>query len=216
MPATYQTDGAINAAQGGNDIGGTCTGIGFGSNFSTQNASGNFSAMSADLPAASIGNGATSVSADNTGNMVVDATVAAGSGYTNGVYLINSDNSGGQPAGAAQVEVTVSGGALTAVRVTRAGARFSSAPTFNLANALNTVTGTVGMGAGTGGSVTATVATQSRMYALGAAVGSKKGLQSKVSAATIANGATGAGLTPYINRSGRQIASGDTVTATAP
>lgn len=215
MPATFQTDGAIQSFQGGNDIGGATTGIGFGGNYSGQPVPGNFTNQAADLPSSAIGEGATANSAANLGQLVTNITLTAGSGYTNGTYLLNSDASGGQPAGAAQIELTVSGGALTAFRIMRPGSGFTSAPTFTLANAINVATG-AGIGGGTGGAAVATVALTSRMYARGATYGTAKGMRLQTAGAVIANGATGTGLNTYINRSGRALAVGDQVGSIAP
>jgi hypothetical protein len=210
MTATFQTDGAIANMQGGNDIGGLNTGIGFGANFSSQTSSGNFTVMGADLPAAALGNGSQSSSASNLGQMANDISFTAGSGYTNGTYALESDG-----ARAVSVEFTIAGGSIVDARIVRPGSGLASAPTFTLANARNLVTG-LAPGGGTGGAITVSIGLQGRIHSLGAGHGAKKGVQVRVSGASIAAGASGTGLSPLVNRSGRALASGDTVVAVAP
>ena len=149
MPFSYATDGAIAARQGGNDICGASTGIGLGANRSGVDP-GNFSVSTADAVAAHIGGGALTASDSNTGDIIQEPlTITAGSGYTNGTYRIQSNSSGGRPAGTGEIEITISGGAVTAARVVRPGNGFTSAPTFTVANAVNVDTG-AGPGAGRG------------------------------------------------------------------
>jgi len=215
MPASFQTDGALNAFQGGNDIGGANTGIGVASNqsgpLSTQIQ---FSTTTTDFVACHIGDGALATSASNTGNIVQEPpAITAGTGYTNGTYKIESDASGGQGAQAASIFITVSGGAITAARVKRPGSGFTSAPTFTLANAVNVNDGT-GIGAGTGGAVTVTVGLDSRAVMLGAAFGTNKGTRRLQAAGSVANGAAVSG--GYLNRSGRTMVAGDQCWAVAP
>jgi hypothetical protein len=214
MPASFQTDGALNAFQGGNDLGAAQTGIGTASNASGPIVGTNFTATAADFVAHHIGDGALATSAGNTGNIVQEPpAITAGSGYTNGTYKIESDASGGQTAGAASMFLTVSGGAITAARIKRPGSGFTSAPTFTLANAVNVNDGT-GIGAGTGGAVTVTVGLGSRANMLGAAFGTNKGTRFLTAAGTVTNGSAISG--GYLNRSGRTMAAGDSAWAVAP
>lgn len=216
MPASFQTDGALNAFQGGNDIGAASTGIGVASNqsgpLSTQIQ---FSTTTTDFVACHIGDGALATSASNTGNIVQEPpTITAGSGYTNGSYYVESDASGGQGAGAASLLFTISGGAITAAHVKRAGSGFTSAPTFTLSKALTT-DGTGGtVGGGTGGALVVTVGLDSRAVMLGAAFGTNKGTRRLQAAGTVANGAAISG--GYLNRSGRTMVAGDQTWAVAP
>lgn len=221
MPATFQTDGAMLTAQGGNDVGGASTGIGIGSNRSGQPVPGNFTVSATDVLAWHIGGGdntavaPSTVSASNTGQVINPfVAFAAGSGYTNGTYRLLSNASGGQTAGAAELEFTVAGGAITAVRTVRPGSGFTSAPTFTIGNATNTQTG-AGPGAGTGGTFTAAVGLLSQIYMLGAGFGTSKNTQLLAAAGNVANGAA---VTPstYLNRSGRAMVAGDITWAVEP
>lgn len=216
MPASFQTDGALNTWQGGNDIGAACTGIGVASNQSGPLATQiEFTTTAVDFKAAHIGDGALATSATNTGNIIQEpVAITAGSGYTNGSYYVESDASGGQPAKAAKLYVTIAGGAITAAKVGRAGSQFTSAPTFTVANLINVVDGT-GPGGGTAGALVVTVALDSRAVMLGAAFGTNKGTQRWAATVSTANGAAvGAGT--YLNRSGRTMAIGDQTWAVAP
>lgn len=214
MAATFATSGALNAWQGGNDVGAACTGIGVGSNNSGVPPSGNFTATVADFIADHIGGGALATSASNTGNIVQEpVAVTAGSGYTNGTYTVLSDASGGQPAGAAQLQFVIAAGALTTARVLRSGSGFTSAPTFTLANAVNVVDGT-GVGAGTLGDLVVTVGLGSRAVMLGTGFGTNKGTRRLTAAGTVADGAAVSG--GYLNRSGRTMVAGDSTWAVAP
>jgi hypothetical protein len=214
MPVTFQTDGALSAAQGGNDIGAACTGIAVGSNNSGLPPTWNFTDTAADFIAQHIGGGALATAASNTGNIVQEpVTVTAGSAYTNGTYRVQSNLSGGQPVGAAELEFVIAGGALTTCRVTRPGSGFTSAPTFTVANATNVLTG-AGPGAGTGGALVVTVGLGSKANMLGAAFGLNKGTRRLTAAGTVANGAAVSG--GYLNRSGRTMAAGESTWAVAP
>ena len=221
MPATFQTDGALNSAQGGNDTGAACTGIGVAGNQSGVTVPGNFTSNAVDYLAWHIGGGQnnaaapSSVSASNTGQVINPAvTFSAGSGYTNGTYRVQSNASGGQGAGAAELEFTIAGGAITAARVVRPGSGFTSAPTFTLANAVNVLTG-AGPGAGTGGGLTVAVGLLSQGFLLGAAYGTDKNTQRLTAVGAVA---IGAAVTPstYLNRSPRALVAGDSVWAVEP
>lgn len=215
MPASFQTDGALNSFQGGNDVGAGCACIGTASNASGPIVSGDFTATAADFVAHHIGDGALATSASNTGNIVQEpVAITAGSGYTNGTYKVESDASGGQPAQAASLLFTISGGAITAARVKRPGSGFTSAPTFTLANAVNTDGSGSGVGAGTLGALVVTVGLSSRAVMLGAAFGTNKGTRYLTAAGSVANGAAVSG--GYLNRSGRTMVAGDSTWAVAP
>lgn len=216
MPATFQTDGALNYWQGGNDLGAASSGIGVASNQSGPlNTQIEFTTTAVDFKSPHIGDGALATSASNTGNVVQEPpAITAGSGYTNGSYYVESDASGGQPAKAAKLYVTIAGGLITAAKVGRAGSQFTSAPTFTIANLVNLADGT-GPGGGTGAALVVTVATDSRATMLGAAFGANKGTQRWAATVSTANGAAvGAGT--YLNRSGRTMAIGDQTWAVAP
>lgn len=215
MPATFQTDGALNSFQGGNDVGAGTACIGTASNASGPIVAGDFTATAADFIAHHIGDGALATSASNTGNIVQEPpAITAGSGYTNGTYIVESNASGGQGAGAASLYFTVSGGAVTASRIKRPGSGFTSAPTFTVANAVN-VDGTgTGPGGGTLGALVVTVGLGSRAAMLGAAFGVNKGTRYLTAAGSVANGAAISG--GYLNRSGRTMAIGDSAWAVAP
>lgn len=215
MPATFALDGALAARQGGNDTGAACTGIGTASNQSGANVPGNFTVTAADFVAQHIGGGLLATSASNTGSIVQEPiAITAGSGYTNGTYLVQSNASGGQTAGAAAIEFTIAGGAVTAARVVRPGSGFTSAPTFTVANGVNTLTG-AGPGGGTLGALVVTVASGSRANMLGAAFGTDKGTQRLQAVGAVA---INAAVTPstYLNRSGRALVAGDQTWAVAP
>lgn len=215
MPASFQTDGAVNSFQGGNDVGAGCACIGTASNASGPIVSGDFTATAADFVAHHIGDGALATSASNTGNIVQEpVAITAGSGYTNGTYKVESDASGGQPAQAASLLFTISGGAITAARVKRPGSGFTSAPTFTLSNAVNTDGSGSGVGAGTLGALVVTVGLGSRAAMLGAAFGTNKGTRYLTAAGSVANGAAVSG--GYLNRSGRTMVAGDSTWAVAP
>lgn len=215
MPATFQTDGALNSFQGGNDTGAGCACIGTGSNASGPIVSGDFTATAADFVAHHIGDGALATSASNTGNIVQEpVTITAGSGYTNGTYKVESDASGGQGAQAASLLFTVAGGAITAARVKRPGSGFTSAPTFTVANATNTDGTGTGPGAGTLGALVVTVGLSSRAAMLGAAFGTNKGARYLTAAGAVAIGAAVSG--GYLNRSPRAMVAGDSTWAVAP
>lgn len=217
MPATFATDGAFNAFQGGNDTGAACVGIGTASNQSGQPVPGNFTISGgSDAQAQHIGGGALATSASNTGQIVQEpVTITAGSGYTNGTYRVQSDASGGQGAGCASLTFTVAGGAITASNVHRPGSGFTSAPTFTVANAINTNGSGAGPGGGTLGALVVAVGLNSRANMLGAGFGTNKGTQRLIATTAAANGAA---VTPstYLNRSGRTLAIGDGLWAVAP
>lgn len=221
MPATYATDGAYNAAQGGNDLGAASTGIGFASNASGQPVPGNFTSNpGVDFLAWHIGGAnndavaPSTVSASNTGQVLnPPLTITPGSGYTNGTYRLASTG-GGAPAGAGEILFTVSGGVITEARIVRAGSGFTSNPTWTVANAVNTVTG-AGPGAGAGGAFVSAVGLLSQAFLLGAAFGlNKNGQRVTATGAVAANAA----VTPstYLNRSGRALVAGDTLWAVEP
>lgn len=216
MPASFQTDGALNTWQGGNDIGGASSGIGVASNqsgpLSTQIE---FSVTAADFVAPHIGDGALATSASNTGNIVQEPpAITAGSGYTNGNYIVESNASGGQTAGAASLYFTIAGGALTTARVKRPGSGFTSAPTFTVANAINLDGSGSGPGGGTLGALVVTVGLDSRAVMLGSGFGTNKGTRRLQAAGSVANGAAVSG--GYLNRSGRTMVAGDQTWAVAP
>lgn len=218
MPATFQTDGAINVAQGGNDVGAASTGIGIGSNNSGVSPPGNFTTNAVDVLAWHIGGGTNvaPASASNTGQVInPDIAITPGSGYTNGTYRVQSNASGGQLAGAAEIEFVVTAGAIASARVVRPGSGFTSAPTFTVANAINTNGTGAGPGAGTLGALVVNVGLLSQIYALGAGFGAQKNMQRLTAAGNVANGAA---VTPstYLNRSGRAMVAGDSVWAVEP
>lgn len=212
MPATFQNDGAFASLAGGNDIGGSNSGIGFSAR--TSGAPNIQSTTAVDFKDASIGGGALATSASNLGN-TLDGVVTgvAGSGYTNGTYRVDSDASGGRPAGCAQLEIIIAAGAITTRRVTRAGDAFTSAPTFNIALAKNVLDGT-GPGGGTLATAVVTASLDSTAVQLGAAYGVNKGARYLTAAGTVANGAAVSG--GYLNRSGRTMVAGESAWAVAP
>lgn len=215
MPASFQTDGALNSFQGGNDTGAGCACIGTASNASGPIVSGDFTATAADFVAHHIGDGALATSASNTGNIVQQpVTITAGSGYTDGTYLVQSDASGGQTAGAASVLFTIASGAITAASVKRPGSGFTSAPTFTVANAVNTNGSGAGPGAGTLGALVVTVGIGSRANVLGSGFGTNKGTRYLTAAGAVAIGAAVSG--GYLNRSPRAMVAGDSTWAVAP
>lgn len=215
MAATFATSGALNAWQGGNDTGAASTGIGVASNRSGQPVPGNFSDTVADFVADHIGSGTLASSASNTGSIVQEpVAITAGSAYTDGTYRVPSTASGGQTADAASLEFVIASGAITSARVVRPGSGFTSAPTFNLANAVNVLTG-AGVGGGTLGALVVTVGTGSRAVMLGTGFGTNKGTRRLTAAGAVA---IDAAVTPstYLNRSGRALVAGDTLWAVAP
>jgi hypothetical protein len=72
----------------------------------------------------------------------------AGTGQTNGTYTINASGGGGTGAVA---QITIAGGAITAVKVLNPGTGYTSVPTFTVAEGgtPGTLTATVGFIAGT-------------------------------------------------------------------
>lgn len=216
MTATFALNGALNSFAGGNDTGAANTGIGTASNQSGVPVSGNFTTTSADFVAQHIGGGALATSAANTGNIIQEPiTVTAGSGYTNGTYRVQSNASGGQTAGAGEIEFVIAGGALTTARVVRPGSGFTSAPTFTVANAINTNGTGAGPGAGTLGALVVTVGLGSRAVMLGTGFGTNKGTQRLQATGAVA---IDAAVTPstYLNRSGRALVAGEQTWAVAP
>lgn len=191
----------LTQSYAGNGEGGMSTGIGVGSG--NSGAPAIQSTTSTDFAPTRIGGGSTAVSASNLGNVVQSVAFAAGSGYTNGSYAIDSTG-GGAPNGTAQVQVTVAGGAITAVVISRAGSGFASAPTFAL----------TALGAGTGGSITPTIGTDGRANMLGSGFGTNKGTRYLTAAGSVANGAAVSG--GYLNRSGRAMVAGESTWAVAP
>jgi hypothetical protein len=198
--------GAAGSWAGGE--GGLSTGIGI-STLRSGVSQSNFSATAADALPIRIGGGVkssagSSNSDSNLGNVITaPATFVAGSGYTNGVFLVRT--AGGGAVGAGEVQITVAGGAITAVDVTDEGSSFTSAPTVALPTE---------MGAGTGGSVTLTVGPQGRAVMLGTGYGTNKGTRYLVAAGAVANNAAVSG--GYLNRSGRAMVAGEGVWAVAP
>lgn len=216
MPATFALSGALNAFQGGNDTGAASTGIGTASNRSGQ-VTGNFTVAAADFVAQHIGGGTVASAGSNTGQIVQEPIViTAGSGYTNGTYRLQSNAAAPALAGAAEIEFTVAGGAVTAARVVRPGSNFTAgAPTWTIANAINTNGTGAGPGAGTLGAFVTTVGLGSRANMLGTGFGTNKGTQLLAAAGAVA---IDAAVTPssYLNRSGRALVAGDQVWAVAP
>jgi hypothetical protein len=218
MAATFATNGAFADASlegrgkgpagtwaGGE--GGLSTGIGIGT-LSSGPLQGNFSATVADALPIRIGGGVkssagSSNSDSNLGNVINGRTFVAGSGYTDGVFLART--AGGGAVGAGEVQITVAGGAITAVDVTDEGSSFTSVPTITLPS---------GMGAGTGGSVTLTTGPHGRAVMLGTGYGTNKGTRYLVAAGAVANNAAVSG--GYLNRSGRAMVAGEGVWAVAP
>lgn len=216
MAATFAVDGALNEWQGGNATGAASTGIGTASNNSGVPPTGNFTSNAADFVAQHIGGGALAGSASNTGNIVQEPiALTAGSGYTDGNYIVQSNASGGQLAGCASILFTVLAGIITTAAVHRPGSGFTSAPTFTVANAINTNGTGAGPGAGTLGALVVTVGLGSRAVMLGAGFGLNKGTQRLTAIAAVANGAA-IGPSTYLNRSGRTMAIGDSTWAVAP
>lgn len=222
MPSTFALNGALDAAQGGNDTGAASTGIGVASNQSGVAVPGNFTSDAVnDFLAHHIGGGPndavapSSMSASNTGQVVqVPVGVTAGSGYTNGTYRVQSNASGGQPAGAAEIEFVVAAGAIASARVTRPGSGFTSAPTFTVANGVNVATG-AGPGAGTLGALVVTVGLMSQAYMLGTGFGANKNTRRVTAVGPVA---IDAAVTPgtYLNRSGRALVAGESLWAVEP
>jgi hypothetical protein len=221
MPATFQTDGALNAAQGGNDTGAASSGIGLASNQSGPTVPGNFTSASTDALAWHIGGGTntavapSSSSASQTGPVInPEVAFAAGTGAANDTYRIQSNASGGQLAGCAELEFVVAGGVITSVRVVRPGSGFTSAPTFTAANAVNTNGLGVALG-GSGQTFTAAVGLLSQFYMLGTGFGSQKNTQRLTAVGAVA---LNAAVTPstYLNRSGRALVAGDALWAVEP
>lgn len=212
---TYAIDGVVGdvtiqgpGPQASGGEGGLSTGIGVAANSSGASpftSASPFGDSAADFEPARIGGGSTATSASNLGSVVNGVSFVAGTGYTNGTYDIDSDASGGRGAGEARVRVTVTGGAITSAIVTRCGQQFTSAPTFTL----------TALGAGTGGSVTATIGTNGRANALGAAYGGNKGVRYVTANAAAAVGAAVPPST-YLNRSPRAMAIGDKAWCVAP
>lgn len=215
---------AFGPAYSGKGEGGMSTGIGFGPNYSSAYPA----YLAVDIPNVDtvdvepvrIGGGsvaAGSAGSANLASVVNGLTFAAGTGYTDGTYLIQSNASGGRLAGEAACEIVVTAGAIVSAKATRVGQQFSSAPTFTVANAVNTNPSGPVIGAGTGGTVTATVGTNGRLNAIGTgyADGTNKGIRR-----TTANGAAAiaAAVPPstYLNRSPRAMVSGDFCVAVAP
>lgn len=187
--------------------GGMSTGIGIGA-LSSGPLQGNFTATAADALPIRIGGGVKSSAGSsnsdaNLGNVINGRTFVAGSGYTDGVFLTRT--AGGGAVGAGEVQITVSGGAITAVDITDEGSSFTSVPTVALPS---------GMGAGTGGSVTLTTGPQGRAVMLGTGYGANKGARYLVAAGAVANNAAVSG--GYLNRSGRAMVAGEGVWAVAP
>lgn len=208
MPATFQTDGVLEVAQGGNDMGAACTGIGVGSGQSGAAPPGNFTDSAGDFLAWHIGG-----NVGGTGQVVnPPVTVTAGAGYTDGTYRVQSAG-GGQPSGMAEVEFVVSGGALVSARVTRPGSGFTSAPTFTVANGVNAAG--AGPGAGAGGALLVAVGLLSQAFMRGAAFGANKNTQRLTAVGAVAINAAVA-PSAYLNRSGRAMVAGDSTWAVEP
>lgn len=218
MAATFTISGALadSSVEGrGKGVAGSwaggegamATGIGIGS-ISSGAAQNNFTATAADALPIRIGGGVkssagSSNSDSNLGNVINSRTFVAGSGYTDGVFLART--AGGGAVGAGEVQITVAGGAITAVDITDEGSSFTSVPTVTLP---------AGMGAGTGGSVTLTTGPHGRAVMLGTGYGTNKGTRYLVAAGAVANNAAVSG--GYLNRSGRAMVAGEGVWAVAP
>lgn len=219
MAGTFANSGAISdrtqegrgkgpAGSWAGGEGGLSTGIGVGA-LASGVPQGNFGPNSvADLLPTRIGGGVRSTagssnSDSNLGNMVVGFTLTGGTGYTNGVYLVQSAG-GGQPAGAAEVQLTVAGGIITAAECTNSGSAFASAPTFSLA----------ALGGGTGGVLTALIGREGDLDALGTGFGVNKGTRYLIAVGTVANNAAISG--GYLNRSGRTMVAGEGAWAVQP
>jgi hypothetical protein len=219
MAATFTTSGVFadasiegrgkgTAGSWAGGEGGQSTGIGIGAQRSGVSQS-NFTATVADALPVRIGGGVkssagSSNSDSNLGNVITaPATFVAGSGYTDGVHLART--AGGGAVGAGEIQITVAGGAITAVDITDAGSSFTSTPTVALPPS---------MGAGTGGSVTLTTGPQGRAAMLGTGYGTNKGTRYLVAAGAVANNAAVSG--GYLNRSGRAMIAGEGVWAVAP
>lgn len=218
--ATFATNGAFEAAQAGNPLGGASTGIGWGSNQSGQPVPGNFTVTAADRLALHIGYGPidevapSTMSASNTGQILnPPLTITAGSGYTNGTYRLQSTGAGA-PAGSGEIIFTVAGGAITSAYINRAGSGFTSNPTWTVANATNVVTG-AGPGAGTLGAFVSAIGYGSQAFMLGTGFGANKNFQRLAAAGAVA---VDAAVTPstFLNRSGRALVAGDTLFAVEP
>lgn len=213
--------GSFDPQMPGSPLGGASSGIALGAlssgpDFGTP---GNWTVdASNDLVLPVIGTGPTSgagSSASNLGSVCLEPTAfVAGSGYTpDGTYRIQSTG-GGQPDGTASVVITVTGGAITWARIHRPGSGFTSAPTFTVANAINTMTGAAISG-GTGGTVTVTVGATGNKPTSMIAPATNKPFRRVVAVGNVADGAA---VTPgtYLNRSGRAMVAGDEVWAVAP
>jgi hypothetical protein len=90
------------------------------------------------------------------------------------------------------------------VSVTKPGSNYVTAPTVPL----------TALGAGTGGTVTLTIAADGRSNMLGAAFGTNKGTRYLTATGSVANGA--AVTAGYLNRTGSAMVSGDSAWCVAP
>jgi hypothetical protein len=215
--ATYGVPGAFDPQQPGNPSGGASTGIGLSCLGSGPDAN-NFSVDQANdvvLPYIGAGSDAAPSSTTNLGNIVVEPTTfVAGSGYSpDGRYRVQSAG-GGRSAGTAEIELTVAGGAITWARVVRPGSNFTSAPTFNVATAVNFDTGATITG-GTLGTVTVTIANLGTKPTSVGTPGNNKPFRRVLANAPAANGSAVPPST-YLNYSGRAMVAGDEVFAVAP
>lgn len=211
MTVTYAKDGAIAdySQDGGGGLpvgtGGLSTGIGVSPANSGSPAIQ--STTAADFAAARIGGGSASPAGVAIPNVLGAPTFVAGSGYTNGTYTLNAAN-GGLTGGTGdlngEITVTVAAGAITAAYASKPG-RYITAPTVVL----------TALGAGTGGSVTATLLADGRVVALGAAYGTNKGLRYLQANAGVA---VNAAITPstYLNRSARAMLANELAWGVAP
>jgi len=192
MPATYALDGVLADMTPGQDTGACSTGIGVSSR---RYGPAQQSVTAADFTPNRIGG------SQGFGSCVVSGATTGGTGYTNGSYTIVP--TGGSGAGA-EVVVTVNSGAIAGVSVTKPGSNYVTAPTVPL----------TALGAGTGGTVTLSIAADGRSNMLGAAFGTNKGTRYLTATGSVANGA--AVTAGYLNRTGSAMVSGDSAWCVAP
>ena len=209
--------GAFDPMQPGNPSGMASTGLGLSCLGSGPDATNNFSAdASNDVLQQYIGcaPNVAPYSTTNLGNIVMEPTAGTGgSGYPDGRYRVLSTG-GGQPAGAAELELLVGGGGITWARVVRAGSGFTSAPTFDVTTAHNFDTGALISG-GTGGTVTVTIGNAGTKPTSVGTPGANKAFRRVQATAPAASGAA-VPPTTYLNLSGRPMVTGDEVFAVQP
>lgn len=196
MPGTFQTNGAIADRTPSQGQGGMSTGIGCGG---SRGGPPQQTPTVADFVAARIGG--------NIGSQVDSTVVVGGSGYTNGVYLLNAANGGlvgGGGGGGAELTVTVAGGIITSATVSNPGRGYAAAPTVVI----------TALGAGTLGTITATILADGSVVALGSTYGLNKGTRYLTAAGAVpVNGVVSA---TYLNRSPDALVAGQSVWAVAP